>query len=149
MTVIRMCMTEHSTTSGNRMTQSKYMHSYMHNTGKSTMYSLSGWRSQVTHSLCGYCTRVHHTMCSAQNVDWVGMYRWKQSLCLHWHVLAHCCRHGIEGACPHDEWLEHRNCKSGNVTNNVFWHMQQPFHQGGRVIMHAWFNLQLGFTERT
>ena len=64
--------------------------------------------------------------------------------------------HDIEEVCPHDEWLQRRNCGSGNVTNNridswnPFCHMQQPFHSccrhwGGIVLMHgSW----LGFTGR-
>ena len=53
--------------------------------------SLAGWRDPVTHGLYGYCALVHHTMCSTQNLDWASMDRWKHSLCLYWHVLAHCC----------------------------------------------------------
>jgi len=88
------------------------------------------------------------TMCSAEDVDWDGMDRWKHSLCPYWHVPI-AVGHDIEEVCPHDEWLQLRNCESGNVTNNgidswnLFCHMQQPFrsccHQVGRVLMHHIF----------
>ena len=92
---------------------------------------------------------IRHTMCSAENVDWDVMDRWKHSLCPYWHVPI-AVGHDIEEVCPHDEWLQRRNCESGNVTNNginswnLFCHMQQPFHscchhQGGRVLMHHIF----------
>jgi len=127
----------------------------MRNTGKVTCnvthtgtVSLAGWRGPVTHGLYGYCALVHHTMRSTQNVDWAGMDRWKHSLCLYWHVLAHCWHwRGLSTwsvTWTQELWVRqsYNNCID---RWNLFCHMQQPFHRGGRVIMHG---LWLGFTER-
>jgi len=151
MTVIKIiCISEHTQPQATEIHKSKHIHRLCATQVKVTCnvqhiaresVSLAGWRGPVTHSLYGYCALVHHTMCSTQNVDWAGMDRWKQALCLYWRASPLLLAMVLKGSV---HMMSDRNYESGNVTNysidrwNLFCHMQQPFHQGGRVMERTW-----------